>query len=428
SGLERWPNISLEHVAFPGEMHTLRPLVLQREAHRLVDELLQRELERIGAQADPAPVELRPTGEPRSHSPQLAADLLRPRLDLESMRSEQGERDPLHAEAQARRVRLRAARELDAIDRGEVVLVVVEGGHRGRLGAGDLNDHLELELLLALAGREHAPGAPEERVRRDRELGVQPDLAQERGRAVAPHVAPGHDRVGLADAHDLALVEHLHPRGVARGLVAKHVGAARIDGHTARRELATGGDGRVHGVAGGWREHELGHRLELAPVVVPAGAVELLGGLAFAALERKDAAGEMREGLQVADRLEIASRKQRWKAQLLGLLGSAGPCDHVADAPAYLLEVRTAPIQAGHARLDQKASIEQLGEEGRLVGRARAIVGHHTCGCSSASAAVIVVTLSNTLRWSMLSGNSTSKPASSASIRLTVACEVMPAS
>ncbi len=62
SGLERWPNISLEHVAFPGEMHTLRPLVLQREAHRLVDELLQRELERIGAQADPAPVELRPTG------------------------------------------------------------------------------------------------------------------------------------------------------------------------------------------------------------------------------------------------------------------------------------------------------------------------------------------------------------------------------
>ncbi len=62
SGLERWPNISLEHVAFPGEMHTLRPLVLQREAHRLVDELLQRELERIGAQADAAPVEPRPTG------------------------------------------------------------------------------------------------------------------------------------------------------------------------------------------------------------------------------------------------------------------------------------------------------------------------------------------------------------------------------
>src|ERR1019366_5489403 len=112
SGLERWPNISLEHVAFPGEMQTLRPLVLQREAHRLVDELLQRELERIGAQADPAPVELRPTGGPRSHSPKLGAGLLRPRLDLESMRSEQGERDPLHAEAQARRVRLRAAREL----------------------------------------------------------------------------------------------------------------------------------------------------------------------------------------------------------------------------------------------------------------------------------------------------------------------------
>jgi dienelactone hydrolase len=43
--LERWPNVLVEHIALAGEMHTMRPLILQREAHRLVDELLQRELE-----------------------------------------------------------------------------------------------------------------------------------------------------------------------------------------------------------------------------------------------------------------------------------------------------------------------------------------------------------------------------------------------
>jgi pimeloyl-ACP methyl ester carboxylesterase len=47
AGLERWPNIALERISLAGDMHTLRPLTLQRGAHRLVDQLLQRELELI---------------------------------------------------------------------------------------------------------------------------------------------------------------------------------------------------------------------------------------------------------------------------------------------------------------------------------------------------------------------------------------------
>jgi hypothetical protein len=45
-GLERWPNVSLVHIDVPGDMHTLRPLKLQQEAHELIDGLLQGELER----------------------------------------------------------------------------------------------------------------------------------------------------------------------------------------------------------------------------------------------------------------------------------------------------------------------------------------------------------------------------------------------
>jgi pimeloyl-ACP methyl ester carboxylesterase len=44
AGLERWPNVSLVHIELPGDLHTLRPLSLQQDASRLVDELLQREL------------------------------------------------------------------------------------------------------------------------------------------------------------------------------------------------------------------------------------------------------------------------------------------------------------------------------------------------------------------------------------------------
>jgi pimeloyl-ACP methyl ester carboxylesterase len=52
-GLDRWPNVSLHHVPYPGEMHTLRPLSLQHESHRLIDELLERELARAGRWAPP---------------------------------------------------------------------------------------------------------------------------------------------------------------------------------------------------------------------------------------------------------------------------------------------------------------------------------------------------------------------------------------
>jgi pimeloyl-ACP methyl ester carboxylesterase len=43
--LERWPNVRLEHVEVPADVHTLRPLWLQRRVHRIFDEGLARELE-----------------------------------------------------------------------------------------------------------------------------------------------------------------------------------------------------------------------------------------------------------------------------------------------------------------------------------------------------------------------------------------------
>ena len=140
--------------------------------------------------------------------------------------------------------------------------------------------HLELQLLLALAGREHPAAAPEERVGGDLELDLQPERAQQLDRAVAPLIAPALDDLGLADAHDLALMEHLQPRRISGGLVAEDVGAAGVDRHAPRLQRAAGGDRRIDRIARGGRQHEVGHVLELAPVLVAAGALVLLGACA----------------------------------------------------------------------------------------------------------------------------------------------------
>jgi hypothetical protein len=44
--LPRWPNISLEHIELPEEVHTLRPLWVQQRVHTLIDESLANELVR----------------------------------------------------------------------------------------------------------------------------------------------------------------------------------------------------------------------------------------------------------------------------------------------------------------------------------------------------------------------------------------------
>ncbi len=45
--LERWPSVSVQHIAAPLNLHTLRPLWLQRMVHELLDQTLQAELDRL---------------------------------------------------------------------------------------------------------------------------------------------------------------------------------------------------------------------------------------------------------------------------------------------------------------------------------------------------------------------------------------------
>ena len=195
-------------------------------------------------------------------------------------------------------------------------------------------------------------------------------------RAIAPDIAPCLDGLGLADADDLALMEHLQARGVPGGLVAKDVGATGIDSDAAGRKRAASGDRRIDRVAGCRREDEIGHVLELAPVLMQAGALVLLGGIGLRSLEREDAAGEMWKGFQVADRLQVMARHDRGETQLLGLFVGARAGDEGGDPLAHVLEVPAATVDAGHAGLDQQATADELGEQRRLIGAGRANARH----------------------------------------------------
>jgi alpha-beta hydrolase superfamily lysophospholipase len=53
--MERWPSITVEHIAAPLNLHTLRPLWLQQTVHEMLDETLRSELARLGETASSRP-------------------------------------------------------------------------------------------------------------------------------------------------------------------------------------------------------------------------------------------------------------------------------------------------------------------------------------------------------------------------------------
>src|SRR5262249_3980416 len=83
--------------------------------------------------------------------PELISHRLGPRCRPEAVRPEEGHDDALHAEAEARGLSKAAARHVNVENLAEVLLVIVERAHRGRLLLRDDRDQdLELELLLFL--------------------------------------------------------------------------------------------------------------------------------------------------------------------------------------------------------------------------------------------------------------------------------------
>ena len=154
--------------------------------------------------------------------------------------------------------------------------------------------------------------------------------------------------------------------------MTEDVGAARIDRDSARSQPPARGDGGVDRIAGRGREHEVGHRLELAPILVARCPAVLLGGLLFAAVEGEDAAREMGERLQIADRLQVVAGQDGREAKLLWILGGPHPGDEIGDAFADVLELSSTAVDARYACLQQQAMLHELVAERSLLDCRRA--------------------------------------------------------
>src|SRR5437762_2728988 len=95
-------------------------------------------------------------------APDRAAHRSGPGGNVEAVVPEECQRDPLHAETDAGAVRGLAVCVDQVPGPAEMILVVVEAEAGGGLRAGDRDQQLEFEALLALALGENYPGAPEE--------------------------------------------------------------------------------------------------------------------------------------------------------------------------------------------------------------------------------------------------------------------------
>ena len=154
---------------------------------------------------------------------------------------------------------------LDPEFRAEVIVVAVARHKCGpRVVVVEVNGKLGLESGVALAGREKAPAAAEERIVGRHRFWLQAKAFQQSHAAPHPHVAMRGRAVGAAEIDILVHPERLHARGIDRWFVPEAVAVDVYDG-AGRRQRA--GVQRIDGVACGGREHEVRRQQRRFPLL-----------------------------------------------------------------------------------------------------------------------------------------------------------------
>src|SRR6185312_3424903 len=152
-----------------------------------------------------------------------------PAAQIEAVSAEQSERHALQTEADAGTVGNAAVVHLNPKCRAEVFVMQVEGRNRGSASCCDGDHSFVLESQFALIVRKEFAFAPEERVGCGRDCRIELAQLEDTPRAGDPGFAPRLNFIGLADADQFALVEHLETRGIAGRLVTENVAIAEIE-------------------------------------------------------------------------------------------------------------------------------------------------------------------------------------------------------
>src|SRR5881394_5108 len=270
----------------------------------------------------------------------------RPLLEIETVRREQREHQPIQAERDARRVSRIAVVAAQAPRRTEVILVIVEAHARRRLLVGVHRDQqLELQRVLDLGHGHHPAEATEERVAGSIDPVGQPEPLRKALGARDPILTEALRVVRRAHVHVLAHPERLHAPRLVRGFAAKTI-RHDIEYEPLRRNAAAGRDERVKRIARGRREHEIGRAERLDPALVRR--LEQRADLGLAAVHAANAAEQVRKGLVVPGLLEQRAAHHGREAQdlrirvafasdcnrepLLNLLEQSGSREHAGGA------------------------------------------------------------------------------------------------
>ena len=228
-----------------------------------------------------------------------------PKFDAVGM--EHGDRQTIHAERHAARMR-RFTRDIpDVPGEAEMVAVIVEAHAGCRLLFGAQRDQqLEFQGLLLLADGLHLTDAAEERIAGIIDLEGQAEIARNRLGTHHPAFTEIRYVIGISDADVFAHPERLQPVEMAGRFAAEAIGRD-VKAQAALRQRASACRNRIDRIASRRREHEIGRRERRGPVAAGIEAADRGVDFTLGPVQAANATKQVREALQITGFLQLSA-------------------------------------------------------------------------------------------------------------------------
>ena len=237
--------------------------------------------------------------------------------------------------------------------------MIVEAHASGRLfDAGDRDQQLEFQVLVALVVDQQLACASEERVVGDVDFDRQSDLLHHFRATVDPELAERHHIGFGAHAHILTHAEKLLAGRVDRRFMTEAIGLQVVK-PAALRQRSAFGYSRIERITGRRRQHDVCCFLLQRPVRAFIHAFDEIDVVKLAATEAVHGAGQLREAFHVAAFFEKSAVHAGWKADRFGAVIASGTVDQAFKRLDDIFELAGTSVKTFHAGVDQETGIEK---------------------------------------------------------------------
>ena len=248
-----------------------------------------------------------------------------------------------------------------------MVLMVIEAHAGGRLlGRTHGDQQLQFQRLLELADRHHLASAAEERVACGSDPVGQPQFVRQALGLPGPSLPETGHLLGRADIDIFAHAERLQAIEMPGRLPPEAV-AGHVEAQPAARDRAAARRQRIHGVAGGRGENQIGRGERGRPIAARLMAVGGSADFCFGSVQRADAAEQVGKALQIARLLQLVAAHDRGKPQHFRG-GLAVARDKSRQALDHLFVERSTSVDAVDAHRPEQRRGERFERIARLRG------------------------------------------------------------